>query len=104
MMKLKTVIQMAIVIALCASNYMMILKYYDEYVPDNFDIYKMLDIRYRCIRFFHDKNENSYRQKICQPYYYDYVAFNLEKSRYIYMYYAHNLIVISIFTIFHLVF
>jgi hypothetical protein len=80
------------------------MEYYKQYAPENFSIHKILDKKYRCIRFFHDKDDSPYMQKICQLYYYDYIAFSLEKSRYIFMYYAHNVIVISLIAIFHLAF
>ena len=90
-------------ISMCVTNYVLIMQYYDEYVPDNFSRNKILDKKYRCIRYFHNNIQNRYGESICKAYYYDYVAFNLEKSRYIFMYYVHNIIVITLFAIFHLV-
>lgn len=76
---------------------MMIIEYFKNYVPEYFDIEKLLDKKYRCIRYFEDKDFNTYNDKQCQPYIYHYMLFKLEKSRYIYMHYAYNLIVWSLF-------
>lgn len=102
-MKVKTVLLSAMIIALCISNYLLISEYFNEYDPDNFGIKKLLNKKYRCIRFFHDKGIDKYTYRSCKAYEHDYGAFILEKSRYIYMYYAHNLILISLFAIFYLV-
>jgi hypothetical protein len=102
-MKLKNLVELTIIIALCLSNYMIIMQYYNEYVPENFSIKQLLDKQYRCIRYFHAKQYDKFAYNSCKKYTHDYVEFQLERSRYIYMYYSHNLIMVSMFVIFHLV-
>ena len=75
-----------------------------EYVSENFDIKKLLEKKYRCIRYFDEKNYDKFSHNSCKPFFYDYVEFKLEKARYIYAYYAHNAIVVSIIIVFMLLF
>lgn len=101
-MQFKTFLQTMVLIGVLCSNYFIILEYYDEYVPDNFGIQKLIDPKYRCIRYFYDKVDNAYLHNKCKPYIYDYTAFLLEKSRYIYVYYAYNMCIAILFVIFHI--
>jgi len=102
-MKLKHVIELAFIIALCLSNYLTMMEYYNEYVPEQFTPQKLLQKHNRCIRYFSSNKYDKYIYYSCKEYMQDYIAFQLEKSRYIYMYFAHNTIMLSMFAIFHLV-
>lgn len=102
-MKLKHVIELTFIIAFCLSNYMTMIEYYNEYVPEYFSAYKLLQKHNRCIQYFNENNYDRYTHYRCKDYMQDYIEFQLEKSRYIYLYYAHNAVMISIFIIFHLV-
>lgn len=102
MTQVKTVLLLSIVSALCISNYLLIIEYYNEYVPENFAIDKLLDKKFRCIRFFYDKINDKYAHMSCKEYHKDYIDFLLEKSRYVYMFYTHNVIIISLIIIFYL--
>jgi hypothetical protein len=101
-MKVKTIFQFAFIMTICITNYMMMLEYNSEYVPDNFDVSKIAQQKYRCIRYFTDKMQNRYLHTRCKPFFEDYVIFRLEKSKYIYAYYAHNAAMITCFALFHL--
>ncbi len=101
-MNFKYVIGGAMLMMLTLSNYFLISEYMTEYVPENFDIKKLLDKKYRCIRYFDEKNYNKFTHNSCKALLHDYVDFKLEKSRYIYAYYAHNSIIISIIVVFML--
>lgn len=101
-MNIKHIIQATYIAALLLSNYLIILEYQQEYVPDNFDIYKLLDLKYRCIRYFNDNKYNRYQEHKCNTHIYDYTEFVLERSRYICLFYAYNLITGSLFLLFHL--
>ncbi len=101
-MKFKYALISIMIFILCILNYFLINEYLTEYVPDNFDIKKLLDKKYRCIRFFDDKRDDRYLRATCAPYLEDYLSFKLEKSRYIILYYAHNTILISLIIIFQL--
>ncbi len=102
-MKLKHIVEITIIIAICISNYMIYVQYYTEYVPENFNIKQLQDKNYRCIRYFDEKNYDRYSHHSCKNYMHEYINFKLERSRYIFMYYAHNLIMGSMLIIFHLV-
>ena len=102
-MKLKHVVELTIIIAICLSNYMISTQYYSEYDPKHFSFNQILDKRYRCIRYFDEKDYDRYSHYSCKNYMHDYINFKLERSRYILMYYAHNLIMGSMLIIFHLV-
>ena len=78
-------------------------EYYAEYVPDHFDMNKILQTKYRCIRYFDDKMINRYLHFKCKPYFEDYVLFRLEKSQFIYSYYVHNAVMLVCFALFHLI-
>ncbi len=82
---------------------MIIIQYYNEYVPENFSIKQLLDKQYRCIRYFNTKQYDKFAHNSCKNHIHDYIEFQLERSKYIYMYYAHNLIMVSMFVIFHLI-
>jgi hypothetical protein len=101
-MQFKHFLNIIMIILILLSNYFINLEYYNEYDPDNFDIKKLMHLRYRCIRHFYDKSDNKYMSIRCNPYLHDYTGFILEKSRYVYAYYAHNLCMISLFIIFNL--
>ncbi len=82
---------------------MLINEYFNEYTPDNFDIIKLLEKKYRCIRYFNEKHVDKYQQSLCQAYLVDYLEFKLEKSRYIFIYYSYNIVMISLILIIYLV-
>ena len=99
-MKMKYLLGFIMIIILTISNYYLISEYMSEYVPDNFNIHKLLNLKYRCIRYFNDKHFDKFSHNRCKQYLEDYIIFKLEKSRYIYMYYGHNIILISLFSLF----
>lgn len=101
-MQVKICVLLSIVVIVVVTNYMIITEYNNEYVPDDFSIKQMLDQRYRCIRYFNDKVYSNYMHIKCRDYVYDYTAFILERSRYIYMFYAHNMVMSSLFVLFFL--
>lgn len=101
-MQFKQLLSIIMIILILLSNYFIGSEYYYEYIPDNFDMKKLMDLKYRCIRHFYDKSDNKYMSIQCKPYLYDYTGFILEKSRYICAYYAHNICMISLFIIFNL--
>ena len=91
-----------IVVIMFISNYMMIMEYQNEYVPDNFDIEKIIHQKFRCIRYFNDKRVNTYQQRKCRDYTHEYVEFILERSRYIHLMYAYNFVIMCLFALFYL--
>lgn len=99
-MKFKFLLTVCMIFTLSLSNYYLISEYMSEYVPDNFNIEKLLDKKYRCIRYFDDKYYDKFTYNKCKEYLEEYIIFKLEKSRYIYIYYAYNIIIISLFGIF----
>ena len=101
-MQMKTIVFLSMLSALCISTYLLIIEYYNEYAPENLIIHKLLDKKYRCIRFFHDKVIDKYAYISCKMYHTDYIDFLLEKSRYVYLFYAHNVIIISLTIIIYL--
>lgn len=102
-MKLKHIVELTIIIAVCLSNYMIAMQYYAEYDPNHFTVKQLQDKQYRCIRYFDEKDYDRYSHHLCKNYMHDYLNFKLERSRYIMMYYAHNLIMGSMLIIFHVV-
>ena len=102
-MQTKTLVQIVFLAAILASNYLLVLEYQEEYVPDNFDIRKLLHQKYRCIRYFNDKEHNKYLHQKCSDYAYDYTEFVLERSRYIYMFYVYNFVISGLFGLFHFI-
>lgn len=101
-MQTKYLVQIVFIAAILVSNYLFVLEYHNEYVPDNFGIRKLLDQKYRCIRYFNEGTHSRYMDHKCMDYVYDYKHFTLEKSRYIYMFYMYNIIICNIFVLFHL--
>ena len=98
----KILVLVSIISIVVMTNYMILTEYNNEYYPDNFSIEHMSDQKYRCIRYFNDKLYNKYMYVKCKDYVYDYTDFILERSRYICMFYAHNLVMFSLFVIFYL--
>ena len=78
------------------SNYLIVKTYFNEYIPNNFNIKKLNEKKYRCIRYFFENINSSYRNAICIPHINDYVSFKLEKTKYIAKYYMFNIITIII--------
>jgi hypothetical protein len=103
-MRIKTFIQIFYVILLTLINYLLILEYQAEFVPDNFDIVKIIDIKYRCIQFFSDNYEDKYMANRCKDHYHNYIDFKLKKANYAFMYYMYNLIMIGVYMLFHILF
>ena len=88
--------------ALVISNYHAIIEYNSNYEPENFTIKHMLEPKYRCIRYFDDKQYSKYYHIKCADYLYDYTDFMLERSRYIYIFYIRNMIAAVLLVLFHL--
>jgi hypothetical protein len=101
-MQCKTLFLLTMATLMVMSNYVTVSMYFDEYYPEYFNMEKLMDIRYRCYRYFNDKVNNGYMCTKCKPYIYDYKNFILEKNRYIFAFYAHNIVMGSLFSIFYL--
>lgn len=68
-----------VTILLIANNY--ILSSY--YSPYNFGHEKLIQKKYRCIRYYQDKNDyNKFMEKSCIPYKKDFQQFSEERSLY----------------------
>ena len=80
-------------------NYLIIIEYFQNYVSDYFDIEKLLTKKYRCIRYFEERDHDKFTDRQCEPYVYEYMLFKLEKSRYVYMHYAYNFISCGVFAL-----
>lgn len=83
---------------------MFVLHYQNEYVPDNFNVTKILDQKYRCIRYFADAAENKFLDKRCRNHQDDYVTFKADRMQHIYIYYVYNIIMTFVFLGVHLSF
>lgn len=84
-------------------NIIIITNYFYKYVPSHFNHTRLLDKKYRCIRYFAEKEYYKYMHQSCQEYNYDYIQFVIEKSRYIYSYYTYNFIMINLCIIIYLI-
>lgn len=68
-----------VTILLIANNYILS----SHYSPDNFGHQKLMQKKYRCIRYYEDKNDyNKFMEKSCIPYQNDFRKFNEEKTLY----------------------
>lgn len=99
---MRIIILLSVIIAFCISNCLFMAEYLDEYSPDNFSSQKLVDKRYRCIKFFHEKRIDKFAHTSCKSYHDDYIMFMMERSRYICLIYADNAILMSLFVIFYL--
>lgn len=100
---LKPILITIFAIVICTVNYAILMEYFHNYVPEYFDVVKILDKKYRCIRYFDDREYDKFIDSQCQPYVYDYLLFKLEKSRYIYIHYAYNFIMWGLFGLVYLI-
>jgi hypothetical protein len=103
-MNAKTALQVLFIVLLNYANYAMIVDYQHEFVVDNFNISKILDQKYRCIRFYSGNMENKYLLNKCQNYDEDYQQFKSDRTTFIYKYYIFNIVMTSLFLVFHKVF
>lgn len=75
----KIVYYMVIVIIMAMNNYIIST----QYSPDNFDRSKLLQKKFRCIRYFQDTNDyNKHMDKTCKNYKEDNRRFMDEKEKY----------------------
>jgi hypothetical protein len=102
-MNLKYVVEIVMILIMCMSNYMIMTEYYDEYVPEYYTREKILQKNYRCFRFFHENSDKKYIYNSCKPYLHEYEVYKLERSRYIYTYHLHNILMTTVIVIYHLV-
>jgi hypothetical protein len=102
-MKFKQIFQSIIIMILIICNYMILMEYSQQYNPDNFDKHKILDKKYRCIRYFHNNQYNKYTDAACGSYKATYVLFISEKILYMYMYFSYNVIMVSLLVIFQII-
>ena len=80
---------LVVIILLIANNYMISA----NYTPENFGRDKLIQKKYRCIRYYQDKNDyNKLMEKTCIPYKMENDKFNEERN-----YYDHANILISVF-------
>lgn len=71
--------RIVVAILFIANNY--ILSSY--YSPDNFGLERLVQKKYRCIRYYQDKKDyNKFMEKSCTPYQKDYEQFREEKALY----------------------
>lgn len=100
-MQFKTFIFSVIIVTMMISNYYSFVEYNEEYVVENFNIYKLMDTRYRCYRIFTDGTNNSYNYNKCKVYIYDYKNFVLERNRFIFALCLQNVVIINLIIIFY---
>lgn len=96
-MKAKLVLQIVLIAILSYANYQLVQYYSNEYVPDSFNISKIVQQKYRCIRHFSDKTENKYLEKKCKIYAEDYEKFKSDIEEYQAVAYTFNMLMHSIF-------
>ncbi len=101
-MNFKTIFLILVIITYAICNYMILVEYSHEYNPANFSIQKLLDKRYRCIVYFHNNEYDRYTDTRCKAYRALYLVFMTEKILYMYMYFAYNLIMVSLIVIFQI--
>ncbi len=103
-MNAKTVTQVIFIVLLNYINYSLVVNYQQEFVADNFNITKILNQKYRCIRFYNSKIDSSYMQNKCKNHYDDFQQFKSDRTTYIYQYYVYNIVMTGLFLVFHKVF
>lgn len=96
-MKIKLLCQISLLLMICISNNIILKTYKSEFVPAYFNSEKLIQKKYRCIRYFAEKEFDKYTQTNCISHMHDYVNFNLEKSQFLYMFYMHNILMVVIY-------
>lgn len=103
-MNAKIALQVLFIILLNYINYLLIVNYQQEFVVDNFNKTKLLDQKYRCIRFYSSNMDNKYLENKCKNHYRDFKQFKTDRKTYIFQYYIYNIAMTSLFLLGHKVF
>jgi len=80
-------------------NIIIVIKYLQEYDPDYFDNSRFYQKKYRCIRYFIEKEFNKFAHKSCERFADEYTLFLISRYRYTYLSYLVNVIMSSLFII-----
>lgn len=61
-------------------NCILLVQFSDNYIPENFSMNKLKTQKYRCIRYFYEKEYDKYTEKKCSSFKNELTNFHMAKS------------------------
>lgn len=77
---------------ICIINIIAFDNYYTKYHIDSLIKNRLIQLKFRCYRYYENNQNSELTNIVCSPYKYDYILFSLERSRYIALCCGFNLI------------
>lgn len=102
-MTVRNVLIMTIIGVMSWQNFNMTVYYYENYEVSNFTRAKLMSQKYRCIRYYAEKDFIPHMENKCRKFKHNFVVFSLQKSAHVFYYIIYNIIFIALIIVIYLV-